>query len=203
MLQMTQTSLFGWEEPVIDGRFSGIQRQMLSQGAWVDYCPGWLHGHQTLLESLAHGVSWQHQRRRMYDAIVDVPRLVARAPSQGSSGRVIREASRRLSVRYQRPLTSVALAWYRDGADSVAMHGDRMGAASSDTIIATVSTGEPRRFLMRSNDGAHSCAFQLGWGDLLVMGGTAQATWQHGIPKAARAGPRIAIIFRPHVPAEL
>lgn len=203
MLEMTQCSLFGSEQPAVDDAFTGIARQTLSHGAWVDYCPGWLHGHQSLLEWLASSVSWQRQRRRMYDAVVDVPRLIAKAPIEGPAGRIIRDACRKLSVRYQRPLTSVALAWYRDGADSVAMHGDRMGTASRDTIIATISTGEPRRFLMRANDGKQNCAFALGWGDLLVMGGTAQATWQHGIPKAARCGPRIAIIFRPHVPPEV
>ena len=198
---MTQTSLFGSESPVIDDNFSGIERHTLNHGAWVDYCPGWLHGHQTLLEWLAESSDWQRQRRRMYDSLVDVPRLVAKAPSDGPCGRIIREASRKLSVRYQLPLTSVALAWYRDGADSVAMHGDKMGYGSTNTIIATVSTGEPRRFLMRTNDGTQSGAFQLGWGDLLVMGGTAQATWQHGVPKVAKSGPRISIIFRAHTAA--
>jgi len=37
----------------------------------------------------------------------------------------------------------------------------------------------------------------LGRGDLVVMGGTCQRTWRHGIPKVANAGPRIALMFRP------
>jgi alkylated DNA repair dioxygenase AlkB len=37
----------------------------------------------------------------------------------------------------------------------------------------------------------------LGGGDLFVMGGTAQRTWRHGVPKVAEAGPRIAVMFRP------
>ena len=203
MLQMTQTSLFGSDTPVLDANFSGLERQRLSHGAWVDYCPGWLHGHQTLLEWLAETATWQRQRRRMYDSIVDVPRLIATAPMAGPAGAIIRDASRKLSIRYGLPLTSVALAWYRDGADSVAMHGDKMGQASINTVIATVSTGEPRTFLMRANDRQQSLSFKLGWGDLLVMGGSAQATWQHGVPKAAKAGPRISIIFRPQVPDEV
>lgn len=203
MLQMTQGLLFGCETPAIDNTFGDIERHLLSHGAWVDYCPGWLLGHHSVFEWLAQSANWQQQRRRMYDSIVAVPRLVAKAPSDGPCGRIIREASRKLSVRYKLPLTSVALAWYRDGADSVAMHGDRMGYASTNTIIATISTGAPRRFVMRANTGARSCAFQLGWGDLLVMGGTAQATWRHGVPKVARSDPRIAIIFRPHVPANV
>ena len=63
--------------------------------------------------------------------------------------------------------------------------------------MATVSLGEPRRFLLKPADGGQSIAFALGRGDLIVMGGTCQRTWRHGIPKAASAGPRIAIMFRP------
>ena len=79
------------------------------------------------------------------------------------------------------------------------MHGDKMGVLS-ETIIGSLGR-RPRRFVMRANRGGDSIGFNLGWGDLLVMGGTAQATWQHGVPKLAHAGPRISIIFRPHVPA--
>lgn len=88
----------------------------------------------------------------------------------------------------------------RDGRDSVAMHGDKMGPLVDDTIVATVSVGSPRRFLMRSVSGGYRQAFSLGWGDLLVMGGTCQRTWQHGVPKLAHADPRISIMFRPRVP---
>jgi len=45
--------------------------------------------------------------------------------------------------------------------------------------------------------GGASIPFHLGGGDLLVMGGTCQRTWRHGIPKVAQAGPRIALMFRP------
>ena len=53
-----------------------------------------------------------------------------------------------------------------------------------------------RRFLLRPQSGGQSVAFELGWGDLVVMGGTCQRTWQHSVPKVARAGPRISIMFR-------
>jgi alkylated DNA repair dioxygenase AlkB len=57
--------------------------------------------------------------------------------------------------------------------------------------------GGQRRFLLRPYGGGHSIALNLGWGDLLVMGGTCQRTWQHCLPKVAHAEPRIAIMFRP------
>lgn len=64
-------------------------------------------------------------------------------------------------------------------------------------LVATVSVGAPRKFLIRPTGGGASRALALGCGDLLVMGGACQRTHQHAIPKVARAEPRIAIMFRP------
>jgi alkylated DNA repair dioxygenase AlkB len=63
-----------------------------------------------------------------------------------------------------------------------------------------VSVGASRRFLMRPVAGGPSLSFSLGRGDLLVMGGSCQRTWLHGIPKSRTVGaqPRIAVMFRPH-----
>ena len=88
------------------------------------------------------------------------------------------------------------LAWYRDGRDSVAMHGDRIGRRIADTVVAILSLGAPRRFLLKPAAGGRSLRFDLGRGDLLVMGGACQRTWRHGIPKVKSAGPRISIQFR-------
>jgi hypothetical protein len=97
-------------------------------------------------------------------------------------------------------LPSITLAHYRDGRDSVAMHGDKMGSLVGDTIVATVSLGHPRRFSFRPVRGGPSRVFSLGWGDLFVMGGSFQRTYLHGVPKSAEAGGRICIMFRPRVP---
>lgn len=130
----------------------------------------------------------------MYDRIVDVPRLVARAPPSCPS---LARLGAALSLRYRLRLSEVWLNLYRNGEDSVAYHGDKMGALTDDTIVAIVSVGAPRRFLMRPLAGGEGRAFKLGWGDLLVMGGSCQKTWLHGVPKVAHADPRISIMFRP------
>jgi len=88
-------------------------------------------------------------------------------------------------------------ALYRDGNDSVALHGDTTARDMIEAIVATVSLGAPRRFMLRPTEGGASIAMPLGRGDLVVMGGTCQRTWRHGIPKVASAGPRIALMFRP------
>ena len=88
---------------------------------------------------------------------------------------------------------------YRDGADSVAWHGDRIGrGAHTDTMVAILSVGSARSLMLRPRSGGSTLKFSLGHGDLVVMGGSCQRTWEHAIPKTARpAGPRVSIQFRP------
>jgi alkylated DNA repair dioxygenase AlkB len=161
--------------------------------------PGWLEGHDAVFETLRQTTRWEHHRRRMYERVVDVPRLEADLPDDGPGHPVIEQAVDALSRRYGLALSRVSLAYYRDGRDSVAWHGDRLGRLVDDTVVAILSLGEPRRFLLRPVVGGASRAFDLGWGDLLVMGGSCQRTWQHAVPKAAQAGPRMSVQFRPIV----
>jgi alkylated DNA repair dioxygenase AlkB len=194
-----QASLFGFGEPGLDLEFRATRRIPLSAGAWIEHVPGWLHGHEVLFEALRDTTAWQHQRRRMYERVVDVPRLVASVPDDGPGHPVLARASLALSERYGLALGEISLAYYRDGQDSVAWHGDRLGRLVDDTVVAILSVGSPRRFLLRPAAGGPSRAYELGWGDLLVMGGSCQRTWQHTVPKVASAGPRISIQFRPSV----
>jgi alkylated DNA repair dioxygenase AlkB len=136
----------------------------------------------------------------MYERVVDVPRLVARLPEDAPGHPVIDEMAGALSAHHGLRLDQVSLALYRDGRDSVAWHGDRMGPLRDGTVVAIVSLGAPRRFLLRPAGGGRSLAFTLGGGDLLAMGGTCQRTWEHTVPKMAHAGPRISLQFREAVP---
>src|SRR5215470_13743633 len=120
-----QGQLFA-EEPSFDPLLTGLQRTDLSRGAWIDHLPEWVRGHEAVLETLWATTRWEAHRRRMYERIVDVPRL----------------------------------------------------------------------FLLRPAGGGRSLAFDLGGGDLLVMGGTCQRTWEHGVPKVAHADLRISVQFR-------
>jgi alkylated DNA repair dioxygenase AlkB len=197
-----QGSLFGAGSPRFDPALPQIRRIELASGAWLEHHPDWLQGHTRVFEALAGQVPWQSHRRQMYDREVDVPRLVARAPEQGPVSELLRGLSQTLSARYQWALESITLAHYRTGRDSVAFHGDKLGRFVDDSVVATVSVGAPRRFLIRPAAGGPSLAFDLGWGDLFVMGGTCQRTWHHAIPKRAHADPRISIMFRPIVPGD-
>ena len=196
---MSQPSLFGAGAPGIDTGFAELRRIELARGAWVDYQPGWLHGHQTLFDALVDEVAWEQNRRPMYERMVDVPRLTGSLslPLTSPSLDVIADMAAAIGDRYQTELSRVGVALYRDGNDSVAWHGDQIARELPTALVATVSVGEPRKFCLRPKGGGESMRFKLGHGDLVVMGGTCQRTWDHAVPKVAAAGPRIAIMFRP------
>ena len=194
---MSQLGLFDVDAPWNRGRGAAVRpRIQLDPRAWVEHRPGWLAEHQELFDALRGGVEWHAERRTMYEAVIDVPRLTATIPDDGPCPPALDRAHRALERRYRRRFESVRLAWYRDGRDSVAMHGDRIGRRIADTVVAILSLGAPRRFLLKPAAGGRSLRFDLGRGDLLVMGGDCQRTWRHGIPKARSAGPRISIQFR-------
>jgi alkylated DNA repair dioxygenase AlkB len=179
-------------------------RTLLSDGAWIDVQRAWLQGADVLFERLRDTVPWRAERRQMYERVVDVPRLLAfydHAAALPDPVLVTLKAT--LDEHYApelgEPFTTAGLCLYRDGRDSVAWHGDRIGRSSTeDTMVAIVVLGEPRALLLRPRGGGTTLRNDLGHGDLIVMGGSCQRTWEHAVPKATRhTGPRISIQFRP------
>lgn len=197
MVVLRQLDLFATGAPAFDAEFRAATRLTLSHGAWVDHVPGWVRGHDVLFEALEQGLDWRRESMKMYDKTVDVPRLLARVPPEGAGQPLIESMRTVLSARYREDFVFTTAALYRDGNDSVAFHGDTTARDMVESLVATVSLGSPRRFLMKPAEGGPSRAIEAGRGDLVVMGGTFQRTWRHGIPKVASAGPRIALMFRP------
>lgn len=199
-----QRSLFDLvDEPGL-GTLAHVERTELGAGAWVDLLPGWLTGADVLFDRLVDGVPWRAERRHMYDRMVDVPRLLSFYDEEDPlPDPVLIEARAALSSHYEaelrEPFRTAGLCYYRDGQDSVAWHGDRIGRGErEDTIVAIVSIGAPRDLLLRPRGGGKVLRNRIGHGDLLVMGGSCQRTWEHAVPKTVKpVGPRISIQFRP------
>ncbi|MFE6921216.1 alpha-ketoglutarate-dependent dioxygenase AlkB [Nocardia sp. NPDC057663] len=198
-----QGSLFDGDAVAL-GSIETIRRTQLDATAWVDILPGWLSGASVVFERLAERVPWHAERRPMYDRVVDVPRLVSFfGENDPLPDRILVEARGALTSHYAtelgEPFRTAGLCFYRDGRDSVAWHGDTIGrGATHDTMVAIVSVGAPRALLLRPRGGGASVRFTAGHGDLLVMGGACQRTWEHAVPKTSRpVGPRISIQFRP------
>lgn len=191
--------------------FDHSERRDLGSGAWVDMRSGWAENPDELFADLLAAIPWRSERRQMYDRVVDVPRLASFCdlttdPAPHPS---VTRLRRRLNDIYAgelgEPFTTAGFCLYRDGSDSVAWHGDSVGlprgagrSSTADTMVAIVSLGATRLFAMRPRDGGAALRLPQSHGDLLVMGGSCQRTWQHAIPKTtAPCGPRISIQFRP------
>lgn len=112
-------------------------------------------------------------------------------------------ASTRAAAKFNSVLTNV----YRDGRDSVAYHADDEPELGPEPVIASVSFGASRTFLIKekstgkSAEGARVTAktwrTELHHGDLVIMSGNAQRDFLHSVPKTSRpVGPRLNLTFR-------
>jgi alkylated DNA repair dioxygenase AlkB len=199
-----QGSFFDGGEDIGIRPMDVVERTDLGPGAWVDLVPNWIAGAAPLFECLVETVPWKPERRKMYDRTVDVPRLLAfYGEDEPLPHPVIDEARAALNAHFATepggPFRSTGFCLYRDGRDGVAWHGDTIGRRSiRDTLVAIISLGTRRRLLLRPKGGGPAMRFEVGGGDLLVMGGSCQRTWEHSIPKSSRPiGPRISVQLRP------
>ncbi|HEU5487031.1 MAG TPA: alpha-ketoglutarate-dependent dioxygenase AlkB [Microlunatus sp.] len=199
-----QGSLFELDDrPGLGALADLVQRHELGRGAWVDLLPGWLGCADEVYDRLLD-IDWQAERRQMYERVVDVPRLL-RFYGEGEQlpHPMLVVARDALNQHYRaelgEPFVTAGMCLYRDGRDSVAWHGDTIGRGrSEDTMVAIVSLGSNREFLLRPRGGGTTIRHRLGHGDLIVMGGSCQRTWEHAVPKTTRpVGPRMSIQFRP------
>jgi len=193
-----QASLFAAGEPGFDESLSGLRRITLDETSWLDHLPRWLEGSDHVFAELVARLPWRQRTVPMYDRLVREPRCVWwwTADAGPIPMPLLEDVGRALSAHYDRELDSIGCNYYRTGADSVAWHGDRIRHTQVDPLVAIVSVGAPRPFLLRPRGGGHSMSFLLGQGDLLVMGGAVQHDWEHSVPKVAAAGPRISITYR-------
>ena len=203
MVTALQGSLLDLCDEPAPGPLGGtVHRTMLSHGAWVDIRPGWMAGAGVLFDRLRQVVPWREERRRMYERVVDVPRLLCfYAEGEQLPDSALDRARQALDAHYWpelgEPLVTAGLCLYRDGQDSVAWHGDRNRHTHHNPLVATVSLGARRRFRLRPVGGRPTLELRPGHGDLVVMGGACQHEWEHTVPKeAAPAGPRMSITLR-------
>lgn len=106
----------------------------------------------------------------------------------------IKDAVERLSGHR---FNSVLLNYYRDGRDSMGMHSDDEAELGARPVIASVSFGATRTFILKHKQTRQTIKLDLPSGSLLLMAGATQANWVHGINKTARPlGPRVNLTFR-------
>jgi alkylated DNA repair dioxygenase AlkB len=194
-----QGSLFGTAEPST-AEFTSVQRTWLDDNSWIDHAPLWLQGADDVFEALLAMLPWTQRRGiQMYDQLLDEPRLVHWWSVAGGTPEplpLLRTIRDLLVEHYRVSFDSIGFNLYRDGDDSVAWHGDRHRHVVTDPVVAIVSVGAARQLRLRPRGGGASRSWNLGYGDLFVMGGACQHEWEHSVPKSRSAGPRISITFR-------
>jgi alkylated DNA repair dioxygenase AlkB len=194
-----------WQASLLDGpgpawppAVDAVVRHDLDETAWVDHAARWLPEADEWFGRVARGLDWAQRWERIQGERIAQPRLTDhRHVDQLVEGLApLAEVARALSAHYGVRFERIGSNLYRDGRDSVAWHGDRIARDRTSALIAIVSLGQPRRFRLAPRDGGPGRSFDLGHGDLLVMGGSCQRTWRHAVPKVAGAGPRISLTFR-------
>ena len=191
-----QGDLFAQGPPALDPTAS-VERLHLDDHSWIDTSSRWLRGGDELLEQLATRLRWTRAKRPMYGQMVEEPRLGAFVrPGSPGVPPLLDDMAGALRARHRAGFNSVWVNYYRGGEDSVAWHSDRIGIDPADAVVAIVSLGGPRRFLLRPAGGGRSRSFTMASGDLLVMGGACQQNWEHSVPKVAAAPPRMSVTFR-------
>lgn len=185
-------------EPEVDRSLSTRRRLELSRGAWIDEVPQVVRGSHDVFDRIVEVAAWRAEEMVLFDRVVACPRLSTRwrvgdLPDELA---VLRTLAAVLSQSYRCALTRISANLYRDGRDSVAWHGDRGARDRPEATIAVLSLGSPRTFRLRERAGPGRRELRPDSGDLLVMGGSCQRTWQHAVPKVADAGPRVAVMFR-------
>jgi alkylated DNA repair dioxygenase AlkB len=193
-----QGTLFGVAEPRVDPT-AVVARTALDDACWLDRADGWLGGADDVFASLHDRVEWRCPVVNMYERRLPQPRLSAWfrfGRDELPTLPVLHQMRTSLSEHYDVDFDSMGLNLYRDGTDSVAWHGDRHAKVQRDPIVAIVTVGSARPFLLRPKGGGRSRRLVPHPGDLVVMGGSCQHRWEHCVPKVHHAGPRLSITFR-------
>jgi hypothetical protein len=181
--------------------FEGLRRDRLDATSWLDVVPGWVTDHGALFDVLLAQAPWRQRTRTMWDNEVLEPRMVAVVPPPFPA--YVRELVEPLNDRYDVDFDSCLINLYRDGSDAVAWHADTVRKVMRDPLVATVSLGARRSFLVRPAGGGPTVRrYRPGEGDLIVMGGSMQHDWHHTVPREKSAsGARMSVTLRHSRPA--
>ncbi len=184
-----------------------VERLDLGGGAWLDVARRWLVDADELFTHLRDEVAWQTSSLFRYDHRVEERRVGSWwKPGTPLPHPALGEATRTLQHRYSVRFDGFSMLQYRDGADGQAFHRDTDMRWLDDTIIAVLSLGATRPWLLRPRTSRHDHGpgrgathdLAPGSGDLLVMGGRSQADWEHSVPylPGRPVEPRISIQWR-------
>src|SRR5690349_5188914 len=181
-------------EPVVAiSSTAQTERLQLDDTSWVDVSRGWLDGADELFDALLNGVAWQPSKIFRFEKWVDERRL----GSFWSRGRPLPDPSlaaihKKLQRDYKATFDGFGMIQYRNAGDGQAFHRDTDMRYLDDTVIAILTLGTKRPWLLRPRSVRNSLDaleygkgathdLQPGNGDLIVMGGACQQNWEHSV----------------------
>ena len=189
--------------------------ELLLPGAELWFAPDWLEAGQAdgLFTLLQERVAWETHRIRMFGRMVDSPRLSCWMGDAGTAytysgtrfeprpwpSPVLEAVRVRLADELGIAFNSALANRYRDGRDYMGWHSDNEAALGPCPVIASLSLGATRRFVLKHRNDATlgRLALDLTHGSLLVMRGDTQRNYKHALPRTARStGERINLTFR-------
>lgn len=191
-------------------------RQYLNERSWLEFFPRWLapSASEALFGTLSSSLSFEQHSVTLFGKRVPQPRLIAWCGSHAYEytglslpprpiptclAPVWERVNEQANVLFNHVLANL----YRDGNDSMGMHADDERELGAAPIVACLSLGQERTFVLRARRGSQTVRLGLSAGSLLVMGGNCQHEFVHGVPKTKRAvGARMSLTFRTiHPPA--
>jgi alkylated DNA repair dioxygenase AlkB len=192
-------------------RAGTFERRWLDATSWVDVARGWLPDADAVYARVRDEAPWRAGVMWRYETYVTEPRLSAWfGRDRPIPFPELLAAYKSLRARYGVDFDGYGLSFYRDGSDAVGLHRDREMRWLDDTVIAILTLGARRpwhvkparlppgrRILNDPHDVSGLIDLAPGSGDLIVLGGRAQADWLHGVPRVAgHIGGRVSVQWR-------
>lgn len=181
-------------------------------GSWLRYAPHFLDRSMAdaLYAALCDTISWEQHHVRLFGRTLAAPRLSCWIGDIGTaytySGirfephtwpAALSAVRSHLEAACDTRFNSVLANLYRSGQDAMGWHSDDESELGAQPLIASLSLGGVRRFVLRPRAGGTGLHLDLAHGSLLLMGGDCQRLYRHALPRTRRpVAPRINLTFR-------
>ena len=168
--------------------------------------------HAQILQRLIAEITWSTQKIMVWGRQVLQPRLTAWYGDPGASYAysgiqlqpqawtpLLLDITGRVEETAGAIFNSVLLNYYRDNNDSIGFHSDDEAELGERPVIASLSLGEERTFILKHKRlrKAAPVRLRLASGSFLLMAGDTQHYWRHAVPKERQhCGPRVNLTFR-------
>lgn len=188
-----------------------LEKTELKDDSIVYWCKNFLSSDEAtkLYEHLLKEMNWIQGELSMFGKKVLTPRMQSWMADEGIDANLyqkqkqhpwtepVLEIKKKLEEMLHCKFDYLLLNYYRNGNDYIGWHADREAIPESKSVIASMTLGETRKFVLKHNETEEKLEYQLTHGSLIVMAGKTQKYWKHTIPKQLKVTkPRLNLTFR-------